>query len=352
MPEYLSIPIAAVVAAVLAWFGTPLAIRAAKKTDFVDRPGGSLKHHAEATPYLGGMAIFVPFLTVAALVFPPDQAFLGVLLAATLAALLGLMDDFGAMKPGVKFVGQFVIVLVLLRTGVRIDIEVLPEGLNLALTAFWMLAIMNALNFLDIMDGLAATVALVAACSFLAIALLTKDPYMASISAVLVGTLVGYIRYSLPKASIFLGDSGSLFLGTVLGSLALALDYSAVDRWAVAAPILILAVPAFEITFTIGVRILKGLRPWMGSPDHVALRLRRFGLSVPQVLLVVASAGLVGGCLASWIVVGAMLPEGGGAAQDWEPAGASPWVVGLSALVGLAAAVALSRAPEPAKRAD
>ena len=332
--ERFEIPISATLAALLAFTGTPLAIRAAKKSGFVDKPNTPLKRHAEPTPYLGGMAVFVPFLTAAALVFDLDRGFLGVLLAATLAATLGLMDDFGAMRAGVKMVGQLVIILVLLRSGVRIDVEVLPIWLNLALTAFWLLSIKNALNFLDIMDGLAATVSAIAAAFFLVVALITRDHQMAALAAVLLGALLGYLRYSLPKARIFLGDSGSLFLGVVLGSLALDLNYSEETRRAVVTPLLILAVPCFEIAFTVACRVLKGRKPWLGSPDHVALRLRRLGLSVPQVLVVAAAGGLVGGGLGIWLLIG-----------GWQ---AAPWPLGLGAAVGAGVALWLSRAPEPA----
>src|SRR5439155_8861974 len=96
---------------------------------------------------------------------------------------------------------------------------------------------------------------------------------------------------------IFLGDCGSLFLGTMLGSLALALHYSDVNEWAVVSPLLILAVPAFEITLTVLVRVAKGRAPWRGSADHVALRLRRLGFSVREILLVASLTGLATGTL-------------------------------------------------------
>jgi len=332
--ELLLLGVAGTLAGLLSLGGTPLAIRAALATGFVDKPSTALKTHASATPYLGGMAVFVPFLTVAALIFELDAGFLGVLLAATLAAMLGLMDDFGAMRAGVKMVGQLVIILVLLRAGVRIDLEFLPLWLNLALTAFWLLAIKNALNFLDIMDGLAATVSAIATAFFLGVAVLQGDVQMAAVAAALLGALVGYLRYSLPKARIFLGDSGSLFLGVILGSLALDLDYSGVSPWAVTTPLLILCVPCFEITFTVGYRLLSGKKPWLGSPDHVALRLRRLGLSVPQVLLVAGGGGLIGGGLGIWMLRGG--------------ADAAPWALGLGFLIAAAATVVLVRAPKPA----
>lgn len=291
----LALVVAAPLAFLLALKGTPLAIQAARTTGFMDEPKGDLKKHREPVPYLGGMAIFVPFLTAAALAFAFDARFLGVLLAATLASLLGLMDDFGAMRWSVKLAGQGIIVLVLLRAGVGIDLEILPPALNWLLTAAWMLGMMNALNFLDIMDGLAASVAATCCLFFVVVGVLNGATAMASLSAALLGSLLGYMRYSLPPARIFLGDCGSLFLGATLGSLALGLDYSSHVPWAVVTPVLVLGVPVFEITFTILVRIARGRAPWRGSPDHVALRLRRLGRSVPEVLAITTLAGLGSG---------------------------------------------------------
>lgn len=332
-PEGLSSALlAAGCALLLALAGTPLAIAAARKTGFLDAPGGDLKKHDAATPYLGGMAVFVPFLTAAALVFQLDQRWLGVLLAATLAALLGLMDDFGAMRPGVKLAGQAIIVLVLLKADVRIALDVLPTWMSLVLTALWMLAVMNAVNFLDIMDGVAATVGLVASAFFLAIAILTHQLAMAGISAALLGALAGYLRYSVPKARIFLGDCGSLFLGTTLGALALALDYSQVSPWAVFSPLLVLAIPLFEIAFTVGVRVVRGRPPWRGSPDHVVLRLRRLGHPVGRILAILALSGLASGAL------GVLLLR--------ASAGLAQAVIGGSVVAALVAAGYLLRAKE------
>jgi UDP-GlcNAc:undecaprenyl-phosphate GlcNAc-1-phosphate transferase len=294
--------IAGMLAFLLAWLGTPLAIEAARATGFLDRPGGDLKTHRAPTPYLGGMAVFVPFLASAALVFVLNGALLGVLLAATLAALLGLMDDFGAMRWGVKLAGQGIILLTLLRADVRLQVDALPPWLNVVLTAAWMIAVINAVNFLDIMDGLAVTACAVASAFLLAVAVMTGEAAMASLSACLLGALLGYMRSSLPPARIFLGDCGSLFLGTTLGALALALDYSRSNPWAVVAPILILGVPLFEFAFTIGVRVLRRRRPWQGSPDHVALRLRRMGRTIPEILALSTAAGILLGGAATWLV--------------------------------------------------
>ena len=331
----LLLPVAALLAALLAAAGTPIAIAAAKRTGFLDRPTGALKTHREPVPYLGGLAIFVPFLTAAALLFELDGRYLAVLLAATLATLLGLMDDFGAMRVGVKLAGQLVIVLVLLKADAGVQLSGVPAWINPVLTALWMLAAMNALNFLDVMDGLAACVALVAAAWFVALALMTSAPHMASLSAALFGSLAGYLRFSLPPARIFLGDAGSLFLGATLGALALAIDYSHANDWAVLAPVLVLGVPVYEIAFTVLARALRGRPPWRGSPDHAPLRLRRFGLRVEAVLVVAATAGLLGGAAATWLV----RAEG-----RWPLA-----IVGATGGLAVLATIGLLRAPDTAK---
>lgn len=350
MHDQLILAIGAALGALTCHVGVPAAIKAARATGFVDAPTGKLKIHDTPTPYLGGMALFVPFLTATALVFRLDAQFLGILLAGTLAALLGLMDDFGAMKWSVKLLGQAVIVLVLVRAGVQVQLGGLPPSLNLLLTAVWLLAVMNAFNFLDIMDGLAATVSLLSSLFFLLLALHLGNPHMAAVSAVLFGTLCGYLRYSLPKARIFLGDCGSLFLGTVLGALALALDYSELNVWAVTAPVLVLFVPCFELCFTILVRILRGRAPWQGSPDHVALRLRRFGMSDVQVLTLVAATGVIAGCTSVWIVFGSLAPSPSDsesqAAAIARLASLSPWLVAGVALASLLMAAVLYRAPD------
>lgn len=328
--------IAGCLAFLLALAGTPVAIRAARATGFMDEPGGDLKKHREPVPYLGGMAVFVPFLTACALVFPLDQRFLGVLLAATLAALLGLMDDFGAMRWSVKLAGQAVVVLVLLRSDVAIDIAALPTWGNLALTAVWMLALMNAVNFLDIMDGLAASACATSAAFFLAVAVVTGSGAMASLSAALLGALLGYMRFSVQPARIFLGDCGSLFLGATLGALALGLDYSRQNPWAVLAPILVLGVPVFELSFTILVRLGRRRAPWRGSPDHVALRLKRLGRSVPEIVAITTLLGCGSGAAALWLLRGGAT---------------SALVVGAGAVVAAAAfAALLLRAPDPEPR--
>src|SRR5438132_3597884 len=278
-----------VLALLLALYGVPVARRAALQFNVVDRPDGRLKHQAEPVPYFGGLAVYVAFLISLALTFEFRQEVLGLILGGTLMVMLGLIDDFGVLKPWAKLVGQLIAVFVLIRSGIRIEIAAFPDWLDLLLTVVWMIGIINAVNIIDVMDGLAGGVSVIACLWLFVVALVNHDTMVAMMLAALAGSLVGFLRYNFHPATIYLGDAGSLFVGLMLGALAMVSKYTAVNPVAVLAPVLILGVPVFDTLFVMYVRWLRGLPMFLGSLDHIALRLRQLRLSVPQV--VVASYG-------------------------------------------------------------
>ncbi len=287
-------------ALLLALVGTPRAAEAARRFGIVDRPDGRLKQHREPVPYLGGLAVYAAFLVALSLTFRFDSRVLGTLFAGSLAVTVGLIDDLGALRPLTKLAGQVVACVVLVKSGVWIQIAVLPEWLNLLLTLLWVLAIVNAINFLDIMDGLAGGVCAIA-CFFLwVVAHYNGEPVVETLAAALAGALVGFLPSNLPPARIYLGDTGSLFLGVTLAGLAMVGRYAEQNRIAYLSPLLILGVPIFEITFVSLVRFVRGRRPWVGSSDHTALRLRALGLGPVPTVLVLYLAGIVLGYLALW----------------------------------------------------
>ena len=147
-----------VVAMLLSIYGVPIARLAALKFGIVDNPDGRLKHQREPVPYLGGLAIYLAFLVSLAFTFEFRQDVLGIVLSGTLIVMLGLIDDFGVLSPGTKLAGQFLAVFVLIKSGIRIEIASLPDWVDIVLTVFWMIGIINAFNLLDIMDGLSAGV--------------------------------------------------------------------------------------------------------------------------------------------------------------------------------------------------
>jgi UDP-GlcNAc:undecaprenyl-phosphate GlcNAc-1-phosphate transferase len=285
-----------VVAALLSMYGVPIARRAALKFGIVDKPDGRLKHQRQPVPYLGGVAIYLAFLVSLTFTFEFRHDVLGIVLAGTLIVMLGLIDDFGVLSPGTKLAGQFLAVFVLIKSGIRIEIASLPDWIDIALTVFWMIGIINAFNLLDIMDGLSAGVGIISAAFLCAVAILNGDQTIAFMLAALMGSLLGFLRYNWRPASIYMGDSGAMFIGLMLGALSMIGKYTEGHSVSLLTPVLILGMPIFDTLFVMYIRFLRGLPVFLGSPDHMAIRLRHWGLSVTQVVVIsYLGAALLGG---------------------------------------------------------
>ncbi len=309
------LPLEFLLALLLGLYFTPVARQAALRFGIVDRPDGRLKRHAEPVPYLGGLAVFLAYLVALGLVFAFNPLLLGLLLAGTLTLLVGLVDDFGVLTPAAKLIGEGVAVFVLLRSGAVIELVEVPEVLRWPLAAVWLLAICNAFNLLDIMDGLAASVGAVAALAFGVMAVANGELPEAAASFALAGGLIGFLVFNLHPARIYLGDAGSLTVGITLGALALAIRWSDRSPAGFLAPLAILALPLGDTVFVTLLRARAGKPFWHGSPDHFPLRLAKvFGGRVRPT---------VGVCLALG-VTGALV--GLGTAVLW------PWELGLAAL--------------------
>ena len=270
----------------LSLYITPIVIEAALKYDIVDRPDGMLKTHDRPTAYLGGLAVYLAFLFTLALTFDFSSEVLGILLAGSMIVMLGVVDDLRPLGPGLKLIGQAVAVLVLMRAGLYIKIAVLPPGIALVLTFFWLMATINAFNIIDIMDGLSSSIAFIAAAVLFIVALLNRQAMMAILAVSLGGALIGFLRYNLQPAHIYLGDAGSMLLGLTLGALAMMGHYSEHNYVSGLAPLLILGVPLFDTAYVMFLRWRKGIPVIQGSPDHFALRLRRAGCSVRATVVV------------------------------------------------------------------
>ncbi|MCC2640021.1 MAG: putative Phospho-N-acetylmuramoyl-pentapeptide-transferase [Nitrospira sp.] len=273
-------------ATLLSVYGVPIARRAALKFGIVDSPDGRLKHQREPVPYLGGVAIYLACLVSLAFTFEFRHDVLGIVLSGTLIVMLGLIDDFGVLSPGTKLAGQFLAVFVLIKSGIRIEIASLPDWIDIGLTVFWMVGIINAFNLLDIMDGLSAGIGVISAAFLCVVAILNGDQTIAFMLAALMGSLLGFLRYNWRPASIYMGDSGAMFIGLMLGALSMIGRYTEGHSVSLLTPVLILGIPIFDTFFVMYVRFLRGLPVFLGSPDHMAIRLRHWGLTVTQVVLI------------------------------------------------------------------
>jgi UDP-GlcNAc:undecaprenyl-phosphate GlcNAc-1-phosphate transferase len=292
---------------------------AAIRIGFVDRPDGRLKRQREPVAYLGGLAVYLAFLVSVALTFELDRETLGLFLASALVVVFGLIDDLGALSPGVKLAGQALACAVLIRSGIYIKLGFIPVWVALPLTVLWLLATINAFNLIDVMDGLSAGVAAIAAVALFVLTAGAGRLVPSIMCLALAGALLGFLRYNSEPASIYLGDTGSQFIGLMLGALAMNNSVTSRTDVAALAPIVILGVPLFDMLFVMHIRQLRGLPVMMGSPDHVALRLRKWRLTTRQTVLAnYGAAALLGGAgllltrvpseqAALWLLLGLML---------------------------------------------
>ncbi len=295
------------VACATALFATPRLRAAALRLGIVDAPDGKLKTHREPVAYLGGLAVALGVLASMGLVYQFDHAGLAILLGGSIVLVLGLIDDLVRLDPLSKLAGQVLAAAVLVKAGVFIQLTYLPAWVAIPLTVLWIVAATNAFNLIDIMDGLSSGVGAVAAAFFAVLAFADGRLTTAFLGAALAGALIGFRRYNVHPAKIYLGDTGSLFSGFLLGAMAVANSYTRIDPLGVLAPLLILGVPLFDMLFVMWIRWRRGMPVMLGSPDHVALRLRRWKLSVRATVRANVAASVV---LGSAGVALTMVPPG------------------------------------------
>jgi len=318
---------------ILALALVPLFQALAHKFGILDRPNGALKVHGQPTAYLGGVAIYcATLITYIAVNFfiPQVKIFsnpLVPLYGAGLTVLLvgGLIDDIFTISPLKKLAIQTIACLMFVKAGLVFKpmclqslLPFLPQdpaflaGLGIALTLWWMLSIINALNLIDIMDGLATSVswcALVAMIGMGVAAPLPRSP-MILLLVPFLGILAGFFLYNKPKASIYLGDAGSLFLGGVLATMPFFMGWGQTTSWIVfIAPCCFLVVPIFELCSLMLIRAYLRIPVYHGSPHHFAIYFKRRGWSTPTVLRVTGGVALCG-ALVGLMCVGVPVPTG------------------------------------------
>ena len=301
--ELAKLGFAFLLAGVLSYYLTPVVRAAAIRFGIVDRPDGQLKQHEQPVAYLGGVAVFLALLLSTSLAYDFDRTILGIMLGTTIIIILGLVDDFGVLSPSVKIGGQLVALWLLIKAGISVKLVWLPEPVNWLITLLWVIGVTNAFNLIDIMDGLASGIALIA-CVFLAIVSFLNGNYLiAAFTVALAGSLIGFLPYNLRPASIYLGDTGSMAIGFVLAALTINERYTVInERIGILAPVVILGIPIFETAFLVIVRSLKRIPVLRGSPDHFAIRLRRLGWGIRRIVITVYAAGFLLGLLGLVVV--------------------------------------------------
>jgi len=306
---------------------TPLFARVAKSLGIVDRPAGR-KLHKEPTPYLGGLAILAAWLAgvvLGSLVFLDDPGqkgpIIGIVIGATIATAIGLLDDLTDIKPYIKISGQLLSAYVLIFSGVGLRVaKVLFIPLNIdpspqvslavsaAFSVLVVLAVCNSVNLLDGLDGLCSgvIVIMVSALTVLAIALARfgqyeiYDPTRMIVSLAILGAILGFLPYNFNPASIFMGDAGSMLLGFTAAALFLLLGDNSPHFRYFYAGLLVFGLPAMDTGLAIYRRIRAGRSPMSPDAHHLHHQLIRQGLTVRQavaLLYVLASFFAVTGLL-------------------------------------------------------
>ncbi|NLE76829.1 MAG: undecaprenyl/decaprenyl-phosphate alpha-N-acetylglucosaminyl 1-phosphate transferase [Chloroflexi bacterium] len=297
-------------ALLLAMAGTPLARRVALRLGMLAQPGAQ-KLHQKATPLLGGLAIYGASLM--ALVLVGDRFYIpqavSIFLGATLVSFMGLWDDRWPLSPWAKLAGQLMGALLLAASGVQVSVFRIP-AINVAVTLLWVVGITNAINLLDNMDGLSGGVAVVASAFFLVLAAMNGQYLVGMMTAALVGACAGFLVYNFNPARIFMGDSGSLFLGFLLAAVGIKLRFPAnadVITWMV--PVLVLGLPIFDTTLVFVSRLRRGVNPLThGGKDHLSHRLVGLGYTQKEAVLICYLA--TGACgLVAMFVTSATLVE-------------------------------------------
>jgi UDP-GlcNAc:undecaprenyl-phosphate GlcNAc-1-phosphate transferase len=295
---------------VLAIVGMPLARKLGIHLKTIDQPDPSRKVHTVPTPRVGGVAIFLSTLIVTLLLGEKYNVsqLTGTLIGATLMSFMGFWDDRFSLPASIKLVGQLIALGLLILTGV--SISVLPHPiLNLLATGLWVVGITNAFNLLDNMDGLSGGIAAIAAAHFALICAFTGQYLVGALAVAVMAACIGFLIYNWNPATIFMGDSGALFLGFVLASIGIKLrfpDNTPIVTWMI--PILVLAVPIFDTTLVTISRLRRHLNP-LTTPgtDHTSHRLTYAGLTRREAVLVLYVVAFVVGLVAIFVTQATLL---------------------------------------------
>ena len=308
MPDHV---LAFMIALGMALILTPAVIAFARQTGALDKPDAR-KVHVRPIPRIGGIGIYAAFMAsiLVQLIFAdvtPEfmTSLIGLMIGGTIIVAIGIIDDYCDLPAKVKLLGQiFAAAVLVIGFDVRIDVITDPFGdyiylefLAIPATSFWVVGLTNTVNLIDGLDGLAAGVSSIAAVTIFLVAMEEGIPFVAMVTAALAGAAVGFLYYNFNPARIFMGDTGSMFLGFMLAGISVVGAVKSAATIALIVPILALGLPILDTTFAI-VRRARNHRP-IFKPDkgHLHHRLLAHGFTQKQaVLLMYVVSALFGLC--------------------------------------------------------
>ena len=276
---------------IITFLSTPFVKRIAEKIDIVDKPDEARRVHKKPIPLLGGLSMFYGFIVSVILFGILDKSVRGMALGALIILVVGIIDDAKKLSAKVKLPFQILAAIVLILHDVRIDVISVPAFISetgvlqlgfwgIPLTIVWIVGVTNAVNLIDGLDGLAAGVSSIACMSLFCIAILVGEFEVALITAALTGACFGFLPYNFNPAKIFMGDTGSTFLGFILGTVSIMGLFKSYAVISVAVPFLVLGLPLFDTGFAI-IRRMKAGKPIM-EPDREHLHHRVLDMGFSQ----------------------------------------------------------------------
>ncbi len=292
--EYIFMPF--IISLALSLSMTPVVKKIAVKLGAMDVPKDERRVHKKPMPLMGGLAIYISIIITSLIFLPIDKSLISILIGGSIICISGIIDDIKDISPRMKLVFQIVAAIVLIIGDVKIDAitnpftkttKLIQLGIfSIPITIFWVVGITNTLNLIDGLDGLAAGVAMIASLSFLFVAGKFNYVPVMIISSIIAGACLGFLPYNFNPASIFMGDTGALFLGFMLASLSIEGVMKSVATIAVVVPIIILGVPIFDTTFAIFRRLLNGKSIAEADKGHLHHRLLQMGYSQKKTVLI------------------------------------------------------------------
>lgn len=306
---YLLMGIAFVVAFGFTWISVPLARKIAEKIGAIDVPKDARRMHKVPTPRLGGLAVFLGFLVSVLCFCEITRELIGLLCGSVIIVILGIFDDSHDLSAKLKFCVQIIAALVTIYIGdIKINfftnpnifsdegVLLLSDWIAVPCTVLWIVAITNAVNLIDGLDGLAAGVSTIAAVSLVFIASMVDEPAIALIAIIIAGACLGFLPFNFrKKKKIFLGDTGATFLGYALAVLSVQGGFKSYAVISFAVPVLIFGLPIFDTAFAMLRRVLTGRSPMSPDRGHIHHRLVDMGFSQKQsVFILYAMSGVLG----------------------------------------------------------
>lgn len=318
MYEYL---ITFVLAFIIAFSATPIAKKLAFRLGAVSVPKDNRRMHKKPMALMGGAAMICGFIVAVlfdaistSALFPPKHELMGMLLGVVIITVMGVLDDIYTLKAHVKLAFQLsaaILVVVVFDTHITtitnpfssLNYTILPGYISYPLTILWIVGITNAINLIDGLDGLAAGVASISSLSLFFVSILRTDldptsaVYTAVITAALAGTTLGFLPFNFNPAKIFMGETGSAFLGFTLGVISIQGSLKSYTAVSIAIPLLILGLPLFDTAFAILRRLMSGKPIMQADRGHLHHKLIDMGLSQRQsVVIMYTVSGALGLC--------------------------------------------------------